>query len=60
MAWTRAGATSGEFLIVLTLTYAIALGDFTHVVAGAAEAFLLLFNGQIGVGQTLGGRSSPP
>ncbi len=55
VAWTRAGATSGEFLIVLTLTYAIALGDFTHVVAGAAEAFLLLFNGQIGVGQTLGG-----
>jgi formate/nitrite transporter FocA (FNT family) len=55
VAWTRAGATSGEFLIVLTLTYAIALGDFTHVVAGAAEAFLLLFDGQIGIARTLGG-----
>jgi formate/nitrite transporter FocA (FNT family) len=55
IAWIRAGVTSGEFWIVLTLTYAIALGDFAHVVAGAAEAFLLLFVGQIGFEQALGG-----
>ncbi len=55
VAWIRAGATSGEFWIVLALTYAIALGDFTHVVAGAAEAFLLMFDGQIGIGHALGG-----
>jgi len=47
VAWIRAGASGGEFWIVLTLTYTIALGDFTHVIAGAAEAFLL--------GQALGG-----
>jgi formate/nitrite transporter FocA (FNT family) len=55
VAWIRAGVTEGEFWIVLALTYAIALGDFTHVVAGAAEAFLLLFSGQIGAGQAVGG-----
>jgi len=55
VAWIRAGAAGGEFWIVLVLTYAIALGDFTHVVAGSAEAFLLLFAGQIGVGHAVGG-----
>ena len=43
VAWLRAGAADGEFWIVTTLTYAIALGGFTHVVAGSAEAFLLVF-----------------
>jgi formate/nitrite transporter FocA (FNT family) len=55
VAWLRAGASGGEFWIILALTYAIALGDFTHVVAGAAETFLLLFDGQLGLGQALGG-----
>ncbi len=55
IAWIRAAASGGEFWIVLVLTYAIALGDFTHVIAGAAETFLLLFSGQVGVGHALGG-----
>ena len=50
VAWIRAGVEGGEFWVVLALTYAIALGDFTHVVAGSAEAFLLVFAGQTGVG----------
>jgi hypothetical protein len=33
---------------VLTLTCTIALGDFTHVVTGGAETFLLVFAGQTG------------
>lgn len=59
VAWIRAGITNGEFWIVLALTYAIALGGFTHVVAGSAETFLLLFAGQIGVGHALGGIIAP-
>ena len=55
VAWIRAGVTSGEFWIVFLLTYVIALGGFTHVVAGGAEAFLLVFGGQAGVGQAVGG-----
>jgi formate/nitrite transporter FocA (FNT family) len=42
---------NGEFWIVLALTYTIAIGEFTHVIAGAAETFLLLFAGKIGTGQ---------
>jgi formate/nitrite transporter FocA (FNT family) len=59
VAWIRAGASSSEFWIVVVLTYAIALGDFTHVIAGSAEAFLLLFDGQVGIGQAFGGMILP-
>ena len=55
IAWIRAGSQGGEFWIVLTLTYAIALGNFAHVVAGSAEAFLLVFAGGIGIGEAFGG-----
>jgi formate/nitrite transporter FocA (FNT family) len=59
VAWIRAGASSSELWIVVVLTYAIALGDFTHVIAGSAEAFLLLFDGQVGIGQAFGGMILP-
>ena len=55
VAWIRAGSSGGEFWVVLVITYAIALGGFAHVVAGSAEAFLLLFAGQVGVLHALGG-----
>ncbi|HEY1930830.1 MAG TPA: formate/nitrite transporter family protein [Acetobacteraceae bacterium] len=54
VAWIRAGTAGADFWIVLTLTSAIALGNFTHVVAGAAETFLLLVDGQVGVVHALG------
>ena len=55
VAWIRAGVSDGEVWIVLLLTYLIALGDFTHVVAGSAETFLLLFDGRISPAQAFGG-----
>ena len=59
VAWIRAAISNSEFWVVLTLTYVIALGDFTHVVAGSAETFLLLFAGQIGIAQALGNVLAP-
>jgi formate-nitrite transporter family protein len=59
VAWIRAGAADGEFWIILTLTYLIALGAFTHVVAGSAEAFLLLFAGKASIIRTAGGMILP-
>lgn len=59
VAWIRAGISGGEFWVILVLTATIALGDFTHVVAGSAEAFLLLFAGQTGLGHVLGGMILP-
>ena len=59
VAWIRAAVTNGEFWIVLTLTYAIALCGFTHVIAGSAETFILLFAGQVGVAHALGSIIAP-
>jgi formate/nitrite transporter FocA (FNT family) len=55
VAWIRSAADdSSGFWIVLVLTYGIALGGFTHVVAGAAEAFLLLWAGKASIGWVIG------
>jgi formate/nitrite transporter FocA (FNT family) len=54
VAWIRSAADDSSFWIVLVLSYAIAVGGFTHVIAGAAEAFLLLWAGQASVGWVLG------
>ncbi|CAO4152658.1 formate/nitrite transporter family protein [Methylorubrum extorquens] len=55
VAWIRAAANGDDFWIILVLTYAIALGDFTHVIAGAAETFLLLFSGKLELGRAFAG-----
>ena len=49
VAWIRSAADDSGFWIVLVLTYGIALGGFTHVIAGAAEAFLLLWAGKASI-----------
>ncbi|HEX8621668.1 MAG TPA: formate/nitrite transporter family protein [Allosphingosinicella sp.] len=54
VAWIRSAADDSSFWVVLVLAYAIAIGGFTHVVAGAAEAFLLLWAGQASAGWVLG------
>ncbi|MBL6453686.1 formate/nitrite transporter family protein [Belnapia sp. T6] len=59
IAWIRAGIAQGDIAIIVALTTAIALGDFTHVVAGSAEAFLLAWSGEIGFGHALGGLILP-
>lgn len=55
MVWMMPSAEGSEFWIIIAATYLIALGDFAHVIAGSAEAFLLLLSGEIGLGQTLFG-----
>ncbi|MCH4892685.1 formate/nitrite transporter family protein [Sphingomonas sp. SFZ2018-12] len=46
IAWLLASTKSDHFALVLVITYVIALGGFSHVVAGAAEAFLLAWSGE--------------
>jgi formate/nitrite transporter FocA (FNT family) len=55
IAWIRSAVNSGDFWIVFAVTYAILLGGFAHVVAGASEAFLLMWAGQASVGWAVGG-----
>jgi formate-nitrite transporter family protein len=50
VAWIRSAANENAFWIVLALTYAIAIGGFAHVVAGATEAFFLLWSGRADLG----------
>jgi formate/nitrite transporter FocA (FNT family) len=45
--WTMPAAEGQGFWIVLVFTYAIALGGFTHSVAGSGEAWLLATAGEI-------------
>lgn len=46
VAWIRSANNETGFSVVLVLTLAISLCGFAHVVAGAAEAFLLFWTGQ--------------
>ena len=55
LVWMMPSSEGSEFWVIVTLTYLIALGDFAHVVAGSAEAFLLLLVGDIGFGKAIFG-----
>lgn len=47
LVWMLPSAEKTKFWIILLMTYVIAIGDFTHVVAGSAEAFLLMIENEI-------------
>lgn len=49
MTWIIAGAASSRLLIVGIITYAVAICEFSHVVAGTAEMAALVFGGAMGV-----------
>lgn len=55
VAWIRSAEDQIGFWIVLALTLAIGLCGFAHVVAGAAEAFLLVWSGAATISWLLGG-----
>jgi formate-nitrite transporter family protein len=55
IAWTLPNARGSEFWIILIVTYVIAICGFSHVVAGSAEAWLLMLTGQATAVATTGG-----
>lgn len=55
IAWIRSATEGSGFWVVLAITYGIALCGFAHVIAGASEAFLLLWHGDAGPGWLVGG-----
>jgi formate-nitrite transporter family protein len=59
MAWTLPSAEGSKFWVIIAITYLIALGEFAHIVAGSAELFLLLINGELSVARTVGGLLLP-
>ena len=45
MVWMIPSAESAKFAVVTLMTYLIAIGGFTHIVAGSMEAYLLVLAG---------------
>ena len=55
IAWLLPNARGQEFWIVTTLTYIVSLAAFSHVIAGSAEAWLLVTTGHGSLGFALFG-----
>jgi len=53
--WVMPSSRGQQLLVVMFLTYFIALGGFAHVVAGSGEAWLLAFAGETSFAHALGG-----
>ena len=50
IAWVLPSAKGQEIWVVTLLTYLISLAGFSHVIAGSAEAWLLVTTGHAGFG----------
>ncbi len=55
IAWILPNAKGQEIWIIMLITWVVGAGDFSHVVAGSTEAFVLWFSGEIGFGGAFGG-----
>ncbi|MBO6785017.1 MAG: formate/nitrite transporter family protein [Alphaproteobacteria bacterium] len=54
IVWMLPSSTgAGSFLVILAFTYLIALGEFTHVIAGSVEVIALVFTGDISLGHAV-------
>jgi formate/nitrite transporter FocA (FNT family) len=49
MVWLLPSSESGQFSVIVMMTYLISAGGFMHIVAGSMEAYMLTLNGTIGV-----------
>lgn len=59
IVWMLPSSKGFELHVIALFTFLIAAGDFTHVVAGAAEIWLLLITGEIGFGTAVFGLLLP-
>lgn len=48
IVWMLPQASSSAFFVIVTFTWLIAAGDFTHIVAGSVEMWFLLLSGGTG------------
>lgn len=55
IVWMLPQAKEAAFFLILTFTWLIAAGDFTHIVAGSVEMAVLLLDGALGWHQALSG-----
>jgi formate/nitrite transporter FocA (FNT family) len=55
MVWLIPSAEAAAFHVITLMTYLIGVGGFQHIVAGSVDAFLLIANGQLGLGHLIVG-----
>ncbi|MCP1198679.1 formate/nitrite transporter family protein [Notoacmeibacter sp. MSK16QG-6] len=55
VAWLLPSSRGFELHVIFLITYIIALGEFSHVIAGSAEAWYLAFGGHSGVFEVIFG-----
>jgi formate-nitrite transporter family protein len=55
IAWILPTARGSAMWVIMLITYVIALGEFSHVVAGSGEAWLLMLVGQTSFAGAVGG-----
>ncbi len=55
MVWLLPAARYAKFFVVVTVTWLVGAGEFSHIIAGSVEVLYLVVTGQIGVGTFLGG-----
>lgn len=55
IVWMLPQAEAAKFFIILTFTWLIAAGDFTHIVAGSVEMAVLVWMGDISSATAIGG-----
>ena len=46
MVWLMPGAEGAQFHVIALMTWLIAVGGFTHIVAGSMESYLLVLTGE--------------
>ena len=49
IVWMLPSAKRSEVLVIVMFTWLIAVGDFTHVIAGSNEIFNLVLTGEMGI-----------
>jgi len=54
IVWMLPQSEGFAFFLVLTFTWLIAAGDFTHIVAGSVEMAFLMVQGELSLGRALG------
>ena len=53
MVWMLPAAESSQVLVIVLMTWLVGMGEFAHIVAGAAGVFYLAVTGALGWGATL-------
>jgi len=55
LVWMLPSSEGSEFFVITLITYIIALGDFTHIIAGSVEAAYMWLEGHVSFSQMASG-----